>query len=254
MDAPTATAAPEKASTASAYELSQAIGRNHFVGWYKLGDTVIPVFKLDGTYYSVCRGFEVPLKESPEGLEWALTPSSMEGTTIGFDETSNRYYIKVKDSRAQYEEHAWPPERDFLTRIDKPSCILDATTSPPRANDDFLGWYQYVWFPIVRFEIRKDEESYRSTVHYLDEQGVWKIEDEPHELMALPDRLGFTVDRKGEASLTYNEALKRFELTNEDGKRQPAVIRMPIARVPAPSSPEEGEAPEPMRIGIPSWH
>ena len=48
------------------------------------GDTIIPVFKTDGTYYSVCRGFEIPLKQCPEGVEWAATPSSMVGTTIGY--------------------------------------------------------------------------------------------------------------------------------------------------------------------------
>lgn len=75
---------------------SQTGPRDHLVGWFNLSGcdeqnqvvsghgTLIPVFKRDGTYYSVCRGGEVPLKECPEGLEWALTPSSMAGTKIGF--------------------------------------------------------------------------------------------------------------------------------------------------------------------------
>ena len=61
----------------------QAGPRDHLIGWYELPNhpgnsqeiipgsgTLIPIFKIDGTYYSVCRGIETPLKECPDGLEW----------------------------------------------------------------------------------------------------------------------------------------------------------------------------------------
>jgi len=48
---------------------SQTGTRDHLVGWFKIqwSDTIIPVFKIEGTYYSVyCPGIKVPLKECPE--------------------------------------------------------------------------------------------------------------------------------------------------------------------------------------------
>ena len=238
---------------------------DHLVGWYKLParhyktreimpepGTLIPVFKIDEAYYSVCRGYEIPLRECPEGLAWAFLPSSMKGTKIGLDERSKEPYMIIEDARAQYEgDYSTSGEKQFMTKIDKPSWLPDTTSKPRRTNDDFLGWYQPVWFPFVRWEIRKHGERYISAEQELNEQGIWKARVEPHEITPLPDRLGFTgFDRKRRNSLTYNEALKRFELT----KTGSCVIRMPLARVsPSPSS-EGGAVPPPMGIGIPSWH
>ena len=225
---------------------------DHLLGWYKLGDTLIPVFKTDGTYYSVCRGFEIPLKECPEGLEWAFTPSSMVGTKIGFDEASNAYYIIVEDKQLENNyQHYIRGEKKPMTKIDKPSWLLDATAQPPRTNDDFLGWYQPVWFPYV-MEIRKDSPKYLVAYPEPDKSGEWKTIGKPRELTPLPDRLGFTgFDRKNRHNLTYNEILKRFELTkNRDDQGQ--FIRMPLARVSP--HPKRGAVPSPMRISIPSWH
>lgn len=237
--------------------------RDHLVGWYKLGNTVIPVFKTDGTYYSVCLGLEAPLKECPEGLEWTL-PSSIVGTKIGFDEMSNAYYIIIEDRmRARFEETPESirmkgfklGEKTPITRIEKPSWLLDATAQPPRTNDDFLGWYQAVWVPI-RYAIRKDGERYFCTGRLCErEQYLWETKGEPIELTTIPDRLGFMCRRKDKCtSVTYNETLKRFELelTEQLGKRQPAVIRMPLARVSP--HPELAAVPPPVRIGIPFWH
>lgn len=238
--------------------------RDYLVGWYKLPardresrevipgpDTLIPVFKIDGAYYSVCLGFEIPLKECPEGLEWALTPSSMVGTMIGFDDASNEYYISIVDGQLGHHDQFYiSGEKRPMTRIDKPSGLLDATAQRPRTNDDFLGWYQPVWFPWVRLEIRKDGEKYLSAEHELHEPGIWKTRVDPRELTPDPDRLGFTgFDRKSEHSLTYNEALKRFEIT----KTGSYVVRMSLAQVPPPS-PEVAVPLPTMRIGIPSWH
>ncbi|MCK4628367.1 MAG: hypothetical protein KAT56_05150, partial [Sedimentisphaerales bacterium] len=193
------------------------------------------------------------LKECPEGLEWALTSSSMVGTKIGFDETSNAYYIIIEDAQAQYEgDCSTSGEKQFMTRVDKPSGLLDATAQPPRTNDDFLGWYQPVWFPYV-IEIRKDSPKYLVTYQLPDKSGVWKPQGEPRELTPLPDRLGFTgFDRRNRHNLTYNEILKHFELTKNTDD-QGRFIRMPLARVSP--HPELAAVPLPrMRIGIPSWH
>ena len=212
---------------------------------------MIPVFKTDGIYYSVCLGFEIPLKECPEGLEWGVTPSSMVGTTIAFDEASNDYYIIIEDKQHQHPHYISGKKRP-MTRIDKPSWLLDATAQRPRTNDDFLGCYQPVWFPGIGWEIRKNGEAYLVAEQELHEPGVWKTRGETRELTPLPDRLGLTgFDRRNRHSLTYNEALKRFELT----KTTSPVIRMPLARVPSPSLPEGDTVPlSSMQIGIPSWH
>ena len=247
--------------------------RDYLLGWYKLpnrhyrtrkvipgGGTLIPVFKNDGIYYSVCRGFEVPLKECPEGLEWAFTPSSMVGTKIGFDEASNAYYIIIEDAGAQGAQYegdcSTSGEKQFMTRVDKPSGLPDVTARPPRTNDDFLGWYQPVWFPWIGFEIRKDGKRCLSVEWELsgaERPAVWKSHGKPRELMPIPGRLGFTgFDRKNRHNLTYNEILERFELTKQRDKRQPAIIRMPLVRVSP--HPEFAAVPPPMRIGIPAWH
>lgn len=249
-------------------ERSHASKRDHLLGWFKLPtrnekkqvisghDTLIPVFEMDGTYYSVCRGFEIPLKESHEGFEWALTPSSMAGTKIGFDEASNAYYIVIEDAQlANNWQFYVSGQKQSMTMTEKPSGLLDAKARRPRTNNDFLGWYQPVWFPWVRIEIRKDGDRYFSGEQEFHEPGIWKTSAEPRELTPLPNQLGLTFERNSSDRLVYNEALKRFELMFERVETTPSVIRMPLARVSAPSSSEGGNAPPPtVAIGIPSWH
>jgi len=245
--------APEEG--ADALPSSGAASRDRFQGWYRVSDSdaIIPVFKIAQTYYSVCRGFEVPLTESPEGLEWAPTPSSMVGTTVGFDQAANTQYIIIEDQglASNYQRYISGEKRP-MTRIDKPRGLLDATASPPRTNDDFLGSYQAVWFPGVRLEIRKDGQEYQYVIQVYREPGVWQSEEEPRELAPLADGLGFTgFDRRNRHRLTYNEFLKRFELTN---KTTSPVIRMPLARVLPPTVVGDDAPVLPMEIGIPSWH
>ncbi|MHC4559611.1 MAG: hypothetical protein ACYS80_20145 [Planctomycetota bacterium] len=245
----------QRPGSSSAGDLGEAGGRDRLVGWFEITgrETIIPVFKADGTYYSVCRNFEIPLKECPEGLEWAPTSSSMAGTTIGFDEASNAYYIIIEDQGLanNYEPYI-SGEKQPMTRIDKPSGLLDATAQPPRTNDDFLGWYQPLWLPVVRFEIRKDGDMYLgAAVQILRKPGVWETWGEPCEITPLPDRLGFSgFDGNPRVNLAYNEALKRFELT----KTISCIIRMPLVRVSPLPSPEGLVVAPPMKIGIPSWH
>ena len=232
---------------------------DNVVGWFEMTgrDRIIPVFKVDGTYYSVCLGVEVPFKESPEGLEWAFAASNMVGTTIGFDEASNGYYIAVMDSQASKFTEEFPDggygngEKQPLTRIDKPSWLLDPTARPPRTNDDFLGWYQAIWIAGVRWQIRRDGETYLVEEQELHEPGGWKAEEEPRELTILPGGLGFTFHREDGIILTYNQARSRFELTRTTSP----TLRVPLARVSPPSSADGRAVPLPangVQIGIPS--
>lgn len=85
------------------------------------------------------------------------------------------------------------------------------------------------------------------------EANLWETVGQPIELTLIPDGLGFVMSQRKDKyfSIMYNEALKRFEITDQQGKRQPQVIRMPLARI----SSEDNKAPGSfMEIGIPSWH
>lgn len=244
-------------------EDSISSSRDHLVGWYNLPNrhyrtrailpgpgTLIPVFKIDHAYYSVCRGFEVPLKECPEGLEWAVENSSMAGTTIGFDDTTDEFYIRIVDNRAQYEgDCSTSGEKQGMTRIDPPSWLPDPTARRPRCHEEFIGVYQPVWFPYPHLEIRKEGMEYFA-VWKLDQRGAWDVE-ERRELAVLTDRWGFTgFDRKNRHRLAYNEELERYEITKEASP----VVRMPLARVTTAGSSSQDSGPPPMAIGIPSWH
>lgn len=256
--APTAKSADsKKASTLTANDLSQVVDPDQLVGWFKLPgrDTLIPVFKTGGTFYTVSwPGAEIPLKECTEGLEWGITPSSMEGTKIAFDEDSKSYSIIIVDRMAMSVTDIGDPEWQPVTKIDKPSWLLEAKAGRPKKQDDFIGWYQFVWLPI-RFEIRKEGGWFFVQEQRLHEPGVWRNDEEPRELSPLPDRLGFVMHERERVNLTYNESLKRFEMTFQDDKSSPDVLRIPLARIPSPPSPEADAVPTPtVRIGIPTWH
>lgn len=241
---------------------TQISNRDHLLGWFKLdkGDTLIPVFKRNGTYYSVCRGFEAPLKECPEGLEWSLTPSSMTGTKVGWDADSKTCYLAVLDSQASNftDGRSGVGEKEPMTRLKKPPGLLDTKARRPRTNDDFLGWYQPVWFPYVRIEIRKEGDRYlsQSREYRGPEPGSWQTREEVRELTVLSGQLGFTgFERRGGPQLVYNDALRRCEFVLKGPQGPSFSIRMPLARIPAPSLTRAREAPPTIsRIGIPSWH
>jgi len=251
-----------------------ARGRDHLLGWYELPNrdhdtrkvitgpgTLIPVFRIDRTYYTVCRGFEVPLRECTEGLEWAPSPSPMVGTTIGFKAESNEVYIRIVDSGLNGIDDIYiPGESRSMKKIDKPSWfpMLNAETKPPCTNDDFLGCYQCVWLPPgARCEVRKKAERYYLVLQsHVWEAGVWETRGHDIlELTPLPDRLGFT-DCAGEdtVGLTYNESLKRFEIISSGLLYSNA--KMPLVRVASESPSQSDTAPIPtmQKIGIPSWH
>lgn len=232
-------------------EASQpAAGRDDLLGWYVAegGEPEIVVLKRAGAYFSICRGFEVPFKESPAGLEWAVSPSSMAGTTIGHDPATGAYYLAVFDAEtAQFSDgRAGCGEKRALTRTAEPAWVRDPTAAPPRSLDDFLGWYQPIWFPYMRWELRKDGATYEAVFAEFD--AAWR-QDYRRTLTPLAEGLGFTgFERGDDITLTYNDALRRFEITTHD----PVIIRMPLARIGPPTA---AAAPPPqVRIGIPAWH
>lgn len=222
-------------------------------GWFQLKEqptsagTLIPVLKIDGTYYSVCRGFEVPLKQTPGGLTWALDPSSMIGTTIRRDPDGSCYII-IRDtwsenftSESKYPHHTGPRP---LTRIDRPSSLPVSTAPPPRGLDDFIGCYAVLWTPYYRITIHKEDEKYFAAAVILREKDKWVPDKDVVELVPFVDGMGFdNFDKRH--SIEYNENLKRFEIVKDTTPQ----IRMPLVRI----DPAEPLA-ELIPIGIPSWH
>ncbi|MHC4404092.1 MAG: hypothetical protein ACYTG0_30930, partial [Planctomycetota bacterium] len=180
----------------------QCAGADDLCGWYKVsaGNRLIPVFKIDGTYCTVMSrgGFEIPLVECPNGLEWPATPpSSMAGTKIGFNEESNEIYISIVDQNREYQDASFTSgKKQSMTAIGKPSWLRDATAQPARTHDDFLGWYEPVWCPYVRGQIRKESGKYLLACQLLQQpgdKGLWVPHSKQYELTPLPDRLGFAM-------------------------------------------------------------
>ena len=236
-----------------------------FTGWFKVvsarnkrksSEIIIPIFKIDETYYSVCRGFEIPFRQTPKGLEWAMEPSSMVGTTIGHHPDGADFII-IRDAQAEDFTSESEASHDTspcpMTRTVKPSWVLDTAGLSPHKNDDFVGCYQPLWFPYVRIEIRKYGEKY---FHVAQELGQTTY-SEPKELASLSGRLGFTgFDRKNENILTYNKDLRRFEMTKTETMPP---IKMPLVQISKQVSGNNivtrSDFPlDFVPIGIPSWH
>jgi hypothetical protein len=246
---------------------TECAGADDLCGWYKVstGNRLIPVFKIDGTYYTIgILGFEVALTECPDGLEWPRTPpTSMVGTKIGFDAESNEIYLGIVDRIREVADGFVSGQKQPMTAIDKPLWLRDATAQPPRRLDDFLGWYEPVWWPYARGQIRKESGKYLVVVQLLQragEKGSWVPHDEQHELTPLADELGFTMHVEQEDGhrlrirMVYSETRRRFELQLTSPAMESHVARMPLAPTPPPP-PKEGAVPlPPTDIGIPSWN
>ncbi|MBI5818425.1 MAG: hypothetical protein HZA88_05515 [Verrucomicrobia bacterium] len=240
--------------------------RDYLLGWYELPrrhystrevipgfGTLIPVLKKGGSYYSVSHGVEVPLKACPEGLEWGLGQSSMRGTKIGVDAASKAPYISIEDQNAQYEGgYSTFGEKQFMTRIDRPSGLLDPTTSPPQTIDDFLGCYQPLWLPVLRWELIRDGNKYHVKTQILNKDG-WKTEESASvALEPLPKQLGFVCSSKKKAKLIFNRDLKRFECVM--GPDDNHNLTMPLVRIMPSLVSGTGATSPPKEIGIPTWH
>lgn len=249
--------------------LRQTPDGDKLTGWFKLpgrrflwGDRYLSFFLRDGVYYSVCRGFEIPFKRTPEALEWGLAPSSMKGTRIAFADKQNSCYLIVVDQQLMTyidSDDYNPDEKHLLTRTSKPLELLETLASPPRTNDDFLGWFQPVYQPhLIQIEVKREGENYLALVHVQREPGLWTPE-KPCELRPRENELGFTGKHayKNNPSLSYNESLQRFELTLtlRGDSREPVLIRMPLAPIPSSDALRIFDASQSIiAIGIPSWH
>jgi len=229
--------------------------------WYKIPpvervssrETLIPILRIGGTYYTVCRGIEIPLKKCPDGLQWALTPSSMSDTVIGFHGPSQPCSIRIVDrQRASFDDHYLPDKMPPIpmTKVDRPSGLPTPTARRPRTLDDFVGFYQPVWFPWVRWEVRQEGGRYWAVEHDADLSQpavVWKARGTPYGLARLSNELGFTSFPGDPYKLGYNETMKCFELVRMDSG-----IRMPLAKVSP--SPQNDVVLPPLPIGVPAWH
>jgi len=234
---------------------SSAGSRDNLLGWYEFSyrskDGLLPVFKSDGVYYSASIGWEVPLKECPEGLEWGEI-------TIGFDATANAHFMKITDPRTWlYADGSVPVEKRPMTKTVKPSWFRgpkdQRPAERPETNDDFLGWYQFVWQPRIRAEIRREGERYFLAMGHVDESGTWKpIEglESSTELTPLPEVLGFSLDDEDiDSSIVYDESLKRFELISKESS---SIFRAPLTRASRPPTGEGGPAAPFISIGLPT--
>lgn len=263
---------PNGRAGSGAKEAAAQPSRDHLLGWYELpgrghGGTFIPVFKHEGTYYTTSfPGVEVPLRPSPRGLEWAATPSSMTSTTLIYDpQSTHPYSLAIHDDNAVHQTSgSWGGgEQHPLRKVAKPAWLPNAKARRPRALDDFVGWYQYAWCPILAMEVKKEGAKYLAASFYTDKPGEWKPADKPIELQPWPDGEGFTMGPRGlnqqrdkTQQLIYNNARKRFEMTLGEAKRSPEVLRIPLACIPSPFSPEFKKHPMPpkgARVGIPTW-
>lgn len=229
--------------------------RDHLVGWYRVKgqERVIPVLKRAASYYAVCRGAEAPMTPSPEGLTWAITPSSMTGTTIGVDPATGDYYLAVFDSQAANftDGNEGIGKKQPLERIEPPKWV-DATNAPqPGSVDEFLGWYRPLWIPQLRFEVRRSNDLLVIAYDYFNQESTWRRDPDGRILTPLPDGLGLTgLERGGHIVLRYNTTLQRFEIvTGEVGVCMPLVH----TRV-APEAPTPDEMALKTAIGIPAWH
>jgi hypothetical protein len=214
-------------------------GHDHFVGYFNLPDrnALIPVLKHGDAYYSVCHGAEVPLKPSPQGLEWGPAPPTLAGTTIGYDDAADEYYIRIWDN-APSMHGAWedsplnePGMRRKLIPIDRPAWLGDATTDPPQTLDDFVAYYEWLWGPAVGLKISKTGDDFFARMH-----GPMPGEDEKaKKLIPLENELGFVwsvgVDRD-DGRLIYDDACHRYELVFRIDKASPRVVRFPLVRIP----------------------
>lgn len=233
-------------------------GRDHFVGYFNLPDcdwttgevvpgpgVLIPVLKHGNAYYSVCHGAEVPLKRSQQALEWGPAPPTLAGTTIGYDDAADEYYIRLWDN-APSMQGAWeespanePGRRRKLIPIDRQAWLGDATTDPPQTLDDFVAHYALLWGTVLICDIRKTGDDFFVRMHRLTPGE----DDEPRKLKPLENELGFDWSAwtdSDDGRLIYNHACNRYELVFCVDKASSRQVCFPLVRIPFE------------RIGVPS--
>lgn len=258
---PSAASAQTQPADAPATRPADDASHDHFIGWYRLPRRAqgsleviekgpprafIPILKRNGTYYSVCRFFEMPMKAIPGGLEWDLKPSSMVGTKITYDPQTKQYTFKVNDSAAQGHDGEVSGLLEPVEKVDAPLTVLDPTTTAPAKNDDFVGWYQAVWEPAIRYHITRQGDKFMAEGQIV---GMDDRNRPAFEIQPLTDALGFKMDSRGESQLIYNTQRQRYEISSPK-----AGISMPLKRTDAEPSKDLPKLRDQVPVGIPSWN
>ena len=231
------------------------------IGWYRMEDsseksasssidTLVPILKRGNEFYTICRGFEMPLKTSPVGLEWAFNPSSMEGTVFIFCRPAWPCALKLYDAQKVVFDWYEPGKKYKLVKVDQPYGLFEEKAEKPEDTAGYLGVYQPLYFPWYRIEIKQDDTEYYYIYSELRiEQGIgrWIPMSNKMPAKALDNNKGFLIVQ-GEARnyLMYNELLERYEMVVGSTK-----LRMPAVKVS--SKDDFSEIPK-VSLGIPSWN
>lgn len=259
------------------YRHSSHRGYDHYVGWYHMPDLdrktrqpilndprspgrLIRIFKRGDTFYTVDRYVECPLRAADDKLAWNISPSSLTGTTFGFDRDAGQYYLELHDSNGEsFSESYIDGERRPMTRTNAPDWFTDAPTPTPQSLDNFLGDYYFAWCPVIRLTLTRNGDKFVSTGGIRSKSGSWEQSplDPPSELTPLFDRLGLTVINGKNTSLLFNAMQHRYEMvvTKYPDNSQPTSLVIPLLRHD-PLQPEAGQSfhmPN-IEIGIPAWH
>lgn len=242
---------------------SAPANRDDLIGWYRLPSQdretrkvregpgqLIPVLKRGEEYFSVCRGIETPFSPSAEGLEWASTPSSMRGTTIGRDPATGDYWIKIVDRQLMHNDDWYDPsEKRPLVRAVQPPRYSDPREPAPTTNAHFVGSYVPLYFPFLRYDVSERDGKFFVVGNMWEEEKGWKPHDysgagDEKQLKPLEGTLGLDFDAKNQMKLTYSKPLTRYEFIMGGS------LAMPLRRVDGEYTPPRTGEP----VGIPSWH
>ena len=234
---------------------------DRIIGWYRLGEVIenpdinnkqkiVPIFKRSNEFYTICRGFEMPLRRSPVGLVWDFKPSSMEGTSFLFCGPSWPCNLKVYDSQLVGMDWYEPGKKYRLTKIPDPECLSDIKEEKPVGIDDFVGEYTPIYFPYYKIIISKKEDVF---LHQYSQVGVisgkpeWSAPSRPIKIEPLDENNGFlVVENRAKNYLMYSEQLERYEvIIGQTG------LRCPLRKIEEDSG--DFNLPE-VEMGIPSWN
>ncbi len=235
---------------------------DRIIGWYKLStktiddavveddDTLVPILKRNKQFYTICRGFEMPLNTCSAGLEWGFTPSSMEGTMFVFCGPGWPCHLKIYDRQKAVFDWYEPGKKYKLIKVAEPEGLSYTVESAPENSDGFIGIYQPVYFPWMRVEISKEADKYNykySELRIVQEEAKWIAMGMAESVLPLDEAQGFLVIyQKAKNYLLFSKELSRFEvIIGSTG------LRMPMVKLT--SSEETPQVPK-VNLGIPSWN